>query len=172
MKHWRLDTDNQTLVLASLDNRVPCLIYWGQKLPGDESLENLIEATKKDWGDNLLDKVPDLSILPEQSANFNGQLGCKIRDINGQILSPHFIFQSEVVNDNLLALTYIDKALGLTYIASITAYSSNDIFALSARIESDNPINMEWLSAPVIAASQSSNEMIDYGGQWGGEFRK
>ena len=39
MKHWRLDTDNQTLVLSSLDNRVPCLIYWGQKLPGDESLE-------------------------------------------------------------------------------------------------------------------------------------
>ena len=69
-------------------------------------------------------------------------------------------------------MTYIDKALGLTYIASITAYSSNDIFALSAKIESDNPINMEWLSTPVIAASQSSNEMIDYGGQWGGEFRK
>ena len=172
MKHWRLDTDNQTLVLSSLDNRVPCLIYWGQKLPGDESLEDLIEASKKDWGDNLLDKVPDLSILPEQSANFTGQLGCKIRDINGQILSPHFIFQSEVLNNNLLALTYIDKALGLTYIASITAYSSNDIFALSAKIESDNPINMEWLSTPVFAASQSSNEMIDYGGQWGGEFRK
>ena len=172
MKHWRLDTDNQTLVLSSLDNRVPCLIYWGQKLPGDESLEDLIEASKKDWGDNLLDKIPDLSILPEQSANFTGQLGCKIRDINGQILSPHFIFQSEVVYNNLLALTYIDKALGLTYIASITAYSSNDIFALSAKIESDNPINMEWLSTPVIAASQSSNEMIDYGGQWGGEFRK
>ena len=56
MKHWRLDTDNQTLVLSSLDNRVPCLIYWGQKLPGDESLEDLIEASKKDWGDNLLDK--------------------------------------------------------------------------------------------------------------------
>ncbi|MDC6455624.1 alpha-galactosidase [Candidatus Pseudothioglobus singularis] len=172
MKHWRLDTDNQTLVLASLDNRVPCLIYWGQKLPGNESLEDLIEASKKDWGDNLLDKIPDLSILPEQSANFTGQLGCKIRDINGQFLSPHFIFQSEVVNNNLLALTYIDKALGLTYIASITAYSSNNIFALSAKIESDNPINMEWLSTPVIAASQGSNEMIDYGGQWGGEFRK
>ena len=172
MKHWRLDTDNQTLVLSSLDNRVTCLIYWGQKLPGDESLEDLIEASKKDWGDNLLYKIPDLSILPEQSANFTGQLGCKIRDINGQILSPHFIFQSEVVNNNLLALTYIDKALGLTYIASITAYSSNNIFALSAKIESDNPINMEWLSTPVIAASQSSNEMIDYGGQWGGEFRK
>ncbi len=172
MKHWRLDTDNQTLVLSSLDNRVPCLIYWGQKLLRDESLENLIEATKKDWGDNLLDKVPDLSILPEQSANFTGQLGCKIRGINGQILSPHFIFQSEVLDDNLLALTYIDKALGLKYIASITAYSSNDIFALSAKIESDYPINMEWLSAPVVAASQNSIEMIDYGGQWGGEFRK
>ncbi len=87
MKHWRLDTQNQTLVLSSSHNRLPCVIYWGDRLPSNENLNQLNEASKKDWGDNLLDQVPELSILPEQSANFSGQLGCKMRDINGNMLS-------------------------------------------------------------------------------------
>ena len=83
IKKWRLDTNNQSLVLSSSGNRLPCVIYWGKSLPSHESPDEMIEASKKDWGDNLIDLVPELSILPEQSANFSGQLGSKMRDING-----------------------------------------------------------------------------------------
>ena len=77
INQWRLDTLDQTLVLLSLNNRLPCLIYWGRRLPDNENLNSLSTAVAKDWGDNLLDKVPELSVLPEQSANFPGQLGAK-----------------------------------------------------------------------------------------------
>jgi alpha-galactosidase len=171
MKQWRLDTQNQSLVLSSLNNKLPCVIYWGYRLPSKENLRQLNEASKKDWGDNLLDQAPELSILPEQSANFFGQLGCKMRDIHGHLLSSSFVFSSEKVNSNSLMLTYKDKELGLTYSASINVYEENDIFSLSAKLESKNPIVMEWLSAPVIEVSQTSKEMVDYGGYWSGEFR-
>jgi len=171
MKHWRLDTQNQTLVLSSSHNRLPCVIYWGDRLPSNENLNQLNEASKKDWGDNLLDQVPELSILPEQSANFSGQLGCKMRDINGNMLSSCFVFASDDVNSNSLTLTYNDKALGLTYTATINAYEENDVYALSAKLESKSPIIMEWFSAPVVEVSQTSKEMVDYGGYWSGEFR-
>ena len=171
MKHWRLDTQNQTLVLSSSHNRLPCVIYWGDRLPSNENLNQLNEASKKDWGDNLLDQVPELSILPEQSANFSGQLGCKMRDINGNMLSSCFVFASDDVNSNSLTLTYNDKALGLTYTATINAYEENDVYALSAKLESKSPIIMEWFSAPVVEFSQTSKEMVDYGGYWSGEFR-
>ena len=171
MKQWRVDTHNQTLVLSSSDNRLPCVIYWGDRLPSNENLNQLNEASKKDLGDNLLDQVPELSILPEQSANFSGQLGCKMRDINGNMLSSCFVFASDDVNSNSLTLTYNDKALGLTYTATINAYEENDVYALSAKLESKSPIIMEWFSAPVVEVSQTSKEMVDYGGHWSGEFR-
>ena len=171
MKQWRVDTHNQTLVLSSSDNRLPCVIYWGDRLPSNENLNQLNEASKKDLGDNLLDQVPELSILPEQSANFSGQLGCKMRDINGNMLSSCFVFASYDVNSNSLTLTYNDKALGLTYTATINAYEENDVYALSAKLESKSPIIMEWFSAPVVEVSQTSKEMVDYGGYWSGEFR-
>ena len=171
MKKWRLDTRNQSLVLSSLNNRLPCIIYWGECLPRDENLDELYEASKKDWGDNLLDQIPELSILPEQSANFSGQLGCKMRDVNGHLLSSSFVFFADEVSNNSLTLVFKDKVLGITYTAGIDALYEDDVYALNAKINSNNPIIMEWLSAPVIEAPQTSNEMLDYGGHWGSEFR-
>ena len=171
MKQWRLDTRNQSLVLSSLNNRLPCIIYWGECLPRDENLDELYEASKKDWGDNLLDQIPELSILPEQSANFSGQLGCKMRDVNGHLLSSSFVFFADEVSNNSLTLVFKDKDLGITYTAGIDALYEDDVYALNAKINSNNPIIMEWLSAPVIEAPQTSNEMLDYGGHWGSEFR-
>ena len=171
MKQWRLDTRNQSLVLSSLNNRLPCIIYWGECLPRDENLDELYEASKKDWGDNLLDQIPELSILPEQSANFSGQLGCKMRDVNGHLLSSNFVFFADEVSHNSLTLVFKDKDLGITYTAGIDALYEDDVYALNAKINSNNPIIMEWLSAPVIEAPQTSNEMLDYGGHWGSEFR-
>jgi len=74
MQQWRIDTHDQTLVLSSLNERLPCVIYWGNRLPENENLVDLADVVAKDWGDNLLDKVSELSVLPEQSANFPGQL--------------------------------------------------------------------------------------------------
>lgn len=171
MKKWRLDTRNQSLVLSSLNNRLPCIIYWGECLPRDENLDELYEASKKDWGDNLLDQIPELSILPEQSANFSGQLGCKMRDVNGHLLSSSFVFFADEVSNNSLTLVFKDKDLGITYTAGIDALYEDDVYALNAKTNSNNPIIMEWLSAPVIEVPQTSNEMLDYGGHWGSEFR-
>ena len=171
MKKWRLDTRNQSLVLSSLNNRLPCIIYWGECLPRDENLDELYEASKKDWGDNLLDQIPELSILPEQSANFSGHLGCKMRDVNGHLLSSNFVFFADEVSNNSLTLVFKDKDLGITYTAGIDALYEDDVYALNAKINSNNPIIMEWLSAPVIEAPQTSNEMLDYGGHWGSDVR-
>jgi alpha-galactosidase len=171
INQWRLDTLDQTLVLLSLNNRLPCLIYWGRRLPDNENLNSLSTAVAKDWGDNLLDKVPELSVLPEQSANFPGQLGCKMRGLDGMILSSNFVFLKDEAKDNSLSLVFLDKAIEQTYTLTIISFEESNTFSLSAKIDSKKPIFMDWFSAPVILAPQNSNEMIDYGGQWGGEFR-
>jgi alpha-galactosidase len=171
MNQWRLDTHDQTLVLSSLNERLPCIVYWGVRLPDEESLSSLSDAVIKDWGDNLLDKVSEMSILPEQSANFSGQLGCKMRSLEGNLLSSQFVFSSSDNKQNTLRLIYKDSALELTYTATIIAFEDSNMFSLMARIDSNNSIIIDWLSAPVLPAPQSSCEMIDYGGQWCSEFQ-
>ena len=171
MNQWRLDTLDQTLVLSSIDDRLPSVIYWGKRLPDNENLRSLSESVIKDWSDNLLDKVPEMSILPEQSANFSGQLGCKMRSLDGNLLSSQFVYSSSDNKKNSLRLIYRDPTLELTYTATMIAFEASNMFSLLARIDSNNSIFMDWLSAPVLPAPQNSNEMIDYGGQWCGEFQ-
>ncbi len=171
MQQWRIDTHDQTLVFSSLNERLPCVIYWGNRLPENENLIDLADVVAKDWGDNLLDKVSELSVLPEQSANFPGQLGSKMRSLDGRILSSDFIFSDHIVEENSLILIYSDESLEQTYTLTISAFEDSNTFTLNAKIDSKKPIFMDWLSAPVIQVSQNSNEMIDYSGQWGGEFQ-
>ena len=171
MQQWRIDTHEQTLVFSSLNERLPCVIYWGNRLPENENLVDLADAVAKDWGDNLLDKVSELSVLPEQSANFPGQLGSKMRSLDGRILSSDFIFSDHIVEENSLILIYSDESLEQTYTLTISAFEDSNTLTLNAKIDSKKPIFMDWLSAPVIQVSQNSNEMIDYSGQWGGEFQ-
>ena len=171
MQQWRIDTHEQTLVFSSLNERLPCVIYWGNRLPENENLVDLADAVAKDWGDNLLDKVSELSVLPEQSANFPGQLGSKMRGLDGRILSSDFIFSDHIVEENSLILIYSDESLEQTYTLTISAFEESNMLTLNAKIDSKKPIFMDWLSAPVIQVPQNSNEMIDYGGQWSGEFR-
>ncbi len=171
MQQWRIDTHEQTLVFSSLNERLPCVIYWGNRLPENENLVDLADAVAKDWGDNLLDKVSELSVLPEQSANFPGQLGSKMRSLDGRILSSDFIFSDHIVEENSLILIYSDESLEQTYTLTISAFEDSNTLTLNAKIDSKKPIFMDWLSAPVIQVPQNSNEMIDYSGQWGGEFQ-
>ena len=171
MQQWRIDTHDQTLVFSSLNERLPCVIYWGNRLPENENLVDLADAVAKDWGDNLLDKVSELSVLPEQSANFPGQLGSKMRSLDGRILSSDFIFSDHIVEENSLILIYSDESLEQTYTLTISAFEDSNMLTLNAKIDSKKPIFMDWLSTPVIQVPQNSNEMIDYGGQWSGEFR-
>ena len=73
-------------------------------------------------------------------------------------------FIADKVSTNSLTLIYKDKDLGLTYTAKIDCiWKSMMYLLLEAKIESKNPIIMEWLSAPVIEASQTSNEMLTMG---------
>ena len=50
MNQWRLDTLDQTLVLSSLNDRLPGVIYWGSRLPDNENLSSLSTAGLKIGG--------------------------------------------------------------------------------------------------------------------------
>ena len=75
IKTWRLDDGRQTMVLASSEDRLPEVIYWGAPLPADENLMQVAAATQLDVTGGMLDRNPDLSICPEAARSFPGQPG-------------------------------------------------------------------------------------------------
>jgi alpha-galactosidase len=172
MTQWRLDTFDQTIVLSSTNDNLPCVIYWGASLPANENITVLAEVATKDPGRATLDASPEMSVLPEPSKNFSGQPGCRIRSLSGDLLDTNFVFLSSENSENSLSLNYKDVTLKLNYTVTITAFDDSNMFSFVAKIDSQNSIFMDWLAAPVLPAPHNSTEMIDYGGQWCGEFQR
>ncbi len=168
---WRLDDARQTLALASTAGRLPCVIYWGAPLPGDEDLAALAAATAPDVTGGMLDANPDLSICPEASRSFPGQPGLICRSTDGTPLLPVLHLTGVDERPGGLAIHAADAALGLRYEARLDLDPETHVLEASARLTSDAPLHLHWLAAPVLPGPPLSDEMIDVSGRWCGEFQ-
>ncbi len=170
-QNWRLDDARQTLVLASDAGRCPQVIYWGAPLPLDEDLDALNASGQLDVTGGMLDENPDLSLCPEAARSFPGQPGLIIRDADGTPFLPKFRLSDVVQSDGALTIICTDKDNRLTYTAEIALDPVSHVLAMSSKVNSDRPLHLHWLSAPVLPAPQSADEMIDVAGRWCGEFQ-
>ena len=168
---WRLDDARQTLVLASRDDGLAEITYWGPRLPDAEDLAVLTMAGTPDVTGGMLDANPPLSICPEAARTFPGQPGLDIRDATGAALRPRFRFDGAEESAGHLSLTFRDPQASLCYRAVFTLDAETHVLTARAEIESAAPIHLHWLSAPVFPAPQAGSEMIDFSGRWCGEFQ-
>ncbi|KEO55327.1 alpha-galactosidase [Thioclava indica] len=171
MRVWQLRDARQSLVLASRDDRLPEVIYWGAALPEGEDLAQLAASAEMDVTGGMLDRNPDLSICPEAAQTFPGEPGVIARDAQGRVLRPAFRFASEEVRDDRLTLVYRDAALGVSYRADFALDAATGMITARAALESETPITLHWLAAPVFPAPQLCDEMLEFSGRWCGEFQ-
>ncbi|WP_420413536.1 alpha-galactosidase [Roseibium sp.] len=171
MKTWHLGDDRQSLVLASRENRLPEVIYWGPALPDGEALEPLAAAAIMDVTGGMVDENAPISLSPEASWTFPGQTGLTVRDAEGAVLRPNFVFHSEEQSGNQITLTYADVECGLTIIFDLSFTTETSLLRLQTRLQSKNDIIVDWLAAPVLPAPAHTNEMIEFSGRWCSEFQ-
>jgi alpha-galactosidase len=171
IRTWHLEDPQQSLVLASHDDRLPEIIYWGAALPEDEDLTSLAQACRADVTGGMLDRAPEVSICPESTQSFPGEPGLIAYDAKGRPLRPAFRFEAEESDDNGVTLVYADDATGLRYRASFALDPRTGLISARAAIESAEPITLHWLAAPVFPAPHLADEMLEFSGRWCGEFR-
>ncbi|KJZ19019.1 alpha-galactosidase [Loktanella sp. S4079] len=168
---WRLEDARQTLVIGVRDKQLAEVVYWGPRLPADENLETLCAAHGLDVAGGMLDQHPELSICPAAARSFQGQAGMALRDGNGKPILPKLVFDQAVAETNALTLSYSDQANGLSYRAHFAIDAETNLITTWAELDADQPINLQYLAAPVFPAPQLSDEMIDFAGRWCGEFQ-
>lgn len=170
-KVWRLDSGPQTLVLALTSGGLPEIVYWGGTLAVHETLETIPELAQQARTGGMLDETPPVSICPTSADLFPGQPGLIARSEDGAYLDPMFAQPVLQERPNGLTFSATDTALGLTYRAYFDATPETGVISLSAEIEAQSPLMIDWLTAPVLPGPQLCDEMIDVSGRWCGEFQ-
>lgn len=168
--NWRIDDGVQTLVLSGDANGIPCVVYWGPTLPRSDSLSEIVAAHRCDVGGGMLDRLPPLSLCPCSGDGIPGQPGVEVSSADGTPLRPRFRFERTEVEVSGLKIIAVDDALNLRYIARIRTETPG-LLACTAEIESDWPIRLHWLAAPVLPAPALADEMITFSGRWLSEFQ-
>ena len=172
IQHWRLDTHQQTLVLAAEHQRLPSVVYWGASLPKEEDLKMIYHAHIIDVTGGMLDQNPDLSICPEATRSFPGQPGLVLSASDATPLSPKFCFHDEQQSEHSLTLTFKSTDQQLQYQADFALFPDSNIITAQASLYANAPVHVHWFAAPVMPASQTAAEMIDFAGRWCGEFQQ
>ncbi|WP_223877873.1 alpha-galactosidase [Histidinibacterium aquaticum] len=165
-----LQDDRQSLLLVSTSEGLPQIVYWGPPIAADE-VEVIARATQRDVTGGMLDRNPDLSICPEESASFPGQPGLLARNPQGKPLRPRFRFTEDWFQGTSLSLTYRDEVLGLTYWSEFGLDSATGMVTARAYLEAEELTVVDWFAAPVFPVSEAGTEMIDFAGRWCGEMR-
>jgi alpha-galactosidase len=167
---YRLDDGHQTLVLASHNDRLPQVTYWGASLPADENLMVLFKANVIDVTGGMLDENPDLSICPEAARSFPGQPGLIVRDTEGTLLVPKFLVKT-VDQSDVLTFVCADNENGLTLTFGFDVDPETHVITCQTTLDATQPVHLHWLAAPVVPAPQQSDEIIDVSGRWCREFK-
>ncbi|MEL6519370.1 MAG: alpha-galactosidase [Pseudomonadota bacterium] len=168
LQGWRLQNDQQCLILAARDGRLPQVVHWGGPMP-DVSVETLLAAQQPDVTGGMLDEAPELSICPETSRTFPGQPGLIVQTADGAPIRPLFSFQNAEEQGDTLTLTYRDQANRLIYRAHFALQGG--ILEARAELQAEDPVRVIWLAAPAMPGPQLSDEMMDVAGRWCGEFQ-
>ena len=156
------------MILASWENRLPDVIYWGKPLSRGENLEDLAKSTMIAPTGGMMDLVAGVSLSPEEAGGFAGHPGLILTDETGYNLRPVFIFKEAKESANALELVFEEE--DLTYIFRAKADPETNVIKLSASLHSEIPVHVHWMAAPVLPGPQLSDEIITFTGRWCGEF--
>ncbi|HSF91120.1 MAG TPA: alpha-galactosidase [Paracoccaceae bacterium] len=165
--HFRIDDALQTAVLTATDG-LPCIAYFGSRLPADEDLEQLALAGAMDLTGGMLDRLAPLTICPLGDGVYQGQPALRLADASGAEIVPRFGRASVSVDGSVAVVTARDAARGLTYTARIAL---DGLLQLSAGLSSETPVWLNWLSAPVLPIPGNHAEVIEFSGKWLNEFQ-
>lgn len=164
---WRIDTLAQTLAFAS-DGGIPRVIWWGSRLSPDEDLSELERSTRNDLTGGMLDVLPSLSLMPEAGRAFQGQPGLLLASAEGMPLTPAFVFDH--AEQGADTLTLVSRSGGLM-LRHVIGAQPTGVFTLRTELQSDVPVRIIWLAAPVLPGPASGDHIIDVSGKWIGEFQ-
>ena len=171
---WRLDSNQQTLVFAAVNNALPELIYWGKLLPADENLTALYHSLIRPLSPGTLDLLGVLSILPEPARAFNGHPGIVVRPLNGPVVYTQFELERIEYEENSLVFHSRESKLDLLLTSTFSCTNDIGVIVASHQVtlaeSSEEGIIIEWLSTPVIPLPAQAQKMIDFAGRWTQEF--
>lgn len=172
-KLFRLDSQRSTLLLLSIKEAIPAVIYYGEKLNSELDADLAMKLSSDAIPNAKLDQRTQVALLPENSRGFFGEPGLEGHR-NGSYFSHRFILDDVEQSRTSLSFLAIDVDAGLTLKINITCDISSNVFSWQHTLTNTKDIEftLDHLSCPTLPLELALNQLTTLHGRWGKEFQK
>ena len=171
MEFYHITSRTQSIVFKSENYSMPAIIYWGKKLGEEVDLRQMDTTACYDLAGGMIDAVIPIDIFPQGGDSFAGQAGLKIRSKTGIKIYPNFRLCSVEATNSKFSCVVSDDKLGLIYNARFWVDVYSDLIVSSADLKSQDPIIVDWFSAPVLPIDDFAFELVEFSGRWTKELQ-
>ena len=168
---YRLDSEQSTLLLLSIEQAIPAVIYYSERLSSEFDDEMAIQLTADAIAMAKLDSRTQVALLPENSRGFFGEPGLQGHR-NGQHFAHRFTVANSEQSDNQLTIQAIDESAGLTLDISITCDTASNVFSWQHSLTNtaNSEFTLDHLSCPTLPLTL--DQLTTLHGRWGKEFQQ
>lgn len=170
---FRIDSSESTLLLLSLDQAIPAVIYYGAKLYCEVDAKTAQTLVSDAIPNAKLDERSQLSLLPENSRGFFGEPGLQGHR-NGKHFTHRFsLTESQHTADSLCFLAS-DKDADLQLKVDISLDEQSNVFCWKHTLTntSETAYTLDYLSCPTLPISLAMSQLTTLHGRWGKEFQQ
>ncbi|MGB1311458.1 MAG: glycoside hydrolase family 36 N-terminal domain-containing protein, partial [Leucothrix sp.] len=148
---FRLDSRDCTLLLLSIDQAIPAVGYYGEKLNSDLDAESMFMLSADAIPNAKLDERTQLSLLPENSRGFFGEPGLQGHR-NGQNFTHRFTLSDTQQSEHSLRFTAIDDTAALRLHIAISLDKQSNVFSWQHSLTNlgDTDYTLDYLACPTL----------------------
>lgn len=171
-KLFRLDSDKLTLLLLSIDQAIPAVIYFDTRLDANIDIETVSQLTSSAIPMAKLDCRTQVALLPENSRGYFGEPGLQGHR-NGKNFTHRFELSNTDEQSDHIIITAIDTTAGLTLDINIQVDQNSNVFSWSHSLTntSESTFTLDHLSCPTLPLSLAYDQLTTLHGRWGKEFQ-
>ena len=169
---YRLDSDDLSLLLLSIDQAIPAVIYFDKRLNTDIDVEMAALLTAGAITHAKLDSRTQVALLPENSRGYFGEPG-----LQGHRNGENFIHRFDVTEvdqqDDQLVFNATDATAGLSLKINVQVDKASNVFSWSHSLinTDDSAYTINYLSCPTLPLSLMLDQLTTLHGRWGKEFQ-
>ena len=165
----RDDADGTTIVLAWHDG-LPAIVHYGARLAPRTDLDTLARSRVQPLPHATLDVVPVISLSPEPARGFMGHPGLLAHRTGGRTAGA-FTLVGHEADAHAARLRARDAKRGLVLECDLALDPETDVATFRSRLVNEgDPVEVEWLAAPVLPVPGQYTERLRFGGRWCAEF--
>lgn len=172
MKHYRLDSPRDTLVLVSTAGALPEIWYFGPRIDDEVDLETLAVLLQRPLAHGGLDVEETVSLVPEAGRGFCGWPGISA---HRQGMEANTQFELREAHDRNGRWFFIceDAIASLRLIIDIALDPETSVVSAETVIHNmaEQPLTLDWLTAVGLSAPPRCDQVLSIGGHWGHEFQ-